>query len=45
MQKLKLVADALEAVILRPYYPVSGLFRLIANATGCRSILWLTSTA
>jgi hypothetical protein len=28
MQKLKLVADALEAVILRPYYPVSALFRL-----------------
>lgn len=28
MQKLKLVAKALEAVILRPYYPVSALFRL-----------------
>lgn len=28
MQKLKLVAAALEAVILRPYYPVSALFRL-----------------
>ena len=30
MQKLKLVANALEAVILRPYYPVSALFRLQA---------------
>ena len=28
MQKLKRVATALEAVILRPYYPVSALFRL-----------------
>ena len=28
MQKLKLVAETLGAVILRPYYPVSGLFRM-----------------
>jgi len=28
MQKLKRVAGALGAVILRPYYPVSALFRL-----------------
>src|ERR1700689_3060581 len=34
MQKLKLVADALEAVILRPYYPVSALFRLHRERDG-----------
>src|SRR5580692_11246138 len=34
MQKLKLVADALEAVILRPYYPVSALFRLHRDRDG-----------
>ena len=31
MQKLKLVADALGAVVLRFYYPVSALFRLQRN--------------
>ena len=34
MLKLKLVADALEAVILRPYYPVSALFRLHRERDG-----------
>jgi predicted nucleotidyltransferase len=34
MQKLKLVADTLEAVILRPYYPVSALFRLHRERDG-----------
>ena len=34
MRKLKLVATALEAVILRPYYPVSALFRLHRERDG-----------
>lgn len=34
MQKLKLVARTLEAVILRPYYPVSALFRLQRESDG-----------
>jgi hypothetical protein len=34
MQKLKRVATALEAVILRPYYPVSALFRLHRERDG-----------
>jgi hypothetical protein len=34
MQKLKLVAGALDAVILRPYYPVSGLFRVHRDRDG-----------
>jgi hypothetical protein len=34
MQKLKRVAGTLEAVILRPYYPVSGLFRLHRERDG-----------
>jgi hypothetical protein len=34
MQKLKLVADALEAMILRPYYRISGLFRLHRERDG-----------
>jgi predicted nucleotidyltransferase len=32
--KLKAVAKALDAVILRPYYPVSGLFRLSRDRDG-----------
>jgi hypothetical protein len=32
--KLKAVAKALDAVILRPYYPVSGLFRLSCDWDG-----------
>lgn len=34
MRKLKLVAAALEAVIMRPYYPVSALFRLHRERDG-----------
>ena len=34
MQKLKRVATVLEAVILRPYYPASGLFRLQRDRDG-----------
>ena len=34
MQKLKRVASALDAVILRPYYPVSALFRLHRERDG-----------
>jgi hypothetical protein len=34
IQKLKAVAKALDAVILRPYYPVSGLFRLSRDLDG-----------
>jgi predicted nucleotidyltransferase len=34
IEKLKVVAKALDAVILRPYYPVSGLFRLSRDRDG-----------
>ena len=34
LEKLKAVAKALRAVILRPYYPVSGLFRLSRDLDG-----------
>ena len=34
IEKLKAVAKALHAVILRPYYPASGLFRLSRDADG-----------
>lgn len=34
LQKLKALAKALDAVILRPYYPVSGLFRVSRDADG-----------
>ncbi len=34
MQKMKLVATVLEAVILRPYYPASALFRLHRERDG-----------
>ena len=34
LQKLKQVADTLEATILRPYYPASGLFRLQRESDG-----------
>jgi hypothetical protein len=36
MQKLKQVASALEAVVLRPYYPVSALFRMHRDRDGLR---------
>ncbi len=34
LQKLKRVAKALEATILRPYYPISALFRLQRESDG-----------
>src|SRR5579863_3118788 len=34
LQKLKRVAAALDALILRPYYPVSALFRLQRERDG-----------
>ena len=34
LQKLKLIAAELEATILRPYYPVSALFRLQRERDG-----------
>ena len=34
LQKLKAVAKALDAVILRPYYPLSGLFRMSRDRDG-----------
>ena len=37
MQKLKRVARRLEGVILRPFYPVSKLYRLTADATGLQA--------
>jgi len=38
MQKLKRVAGTLEAVILRPYYPVSNLFRLHRERDGLQIV-------
>ena len=37
MQKLKRVAKRLEAVILRPFYPVSKLYRLTADSSGLQA--------
>ena len=34
LRKLKAIARELEAVILTPYYPVSGLFRVSRDADG-----------
>jgi hypothetical protein len=34
LKKLRAVADRLGAVVLRPYYPVSELFRLVRDADG-----------
>jgi hypothetical protein len=34
LKKLKALAVALEAVILKPYYPVSGLFRIARDSDG-----------
>ncbi|MGA9624659.1 MAG: hypothetical protein WBL65_01760 [Bryobacteraceae bacterium] len=34
LKKLKAIASDLDAVILRPYYPVSGLFRIVRDADG-----------
>ena len=37
LRKLKAVAAALEATILRPYYPVSKLYRLVDDASGLQA--------
>jgi len=37
LRKLKAVAAALEAVILRPYYPVSNRYRMVDDATGLQA--------
>jgi predicted nucleotidyltransferase len=34
VKKLKAIATSLEAVILRPYYPISGLYRLARDRDG-----------
>lgn len=34
IRKLKTVAKSLDAVILRPYYPASGLFRVVRDRDG-----------
>jgi len=34
IRKLKAIAKELDAVILRPYYPVSGLYRISRDADG-----------
>jgi hypothetical protein len=38
LAKLKRFARRLEAVILRPYYPASALFRVMNDERGCRRI-------
>ncbi|MFM7289647.1 MAG: hypothetical protein ACKOEX_07070 [Planctomycetia bacterium] len=37
LKKLKAVAKALGAVILRPYYPVSKLYRMVDDDTGLQA--------
>jgi hypothetical protein len=37
LQKLKSLAEKLNAVILRPYYPVSDLYRLIREDDGLQA--------
>jgi hypothetical protein len=34
LKKLKAVASALDAIIMRPYYPVSGLYRVARDEDG-----------
>jgi hypothetical protein len=34
LAKLKVFADALEAAVLRPYYPASDLYRVVRDADG-----------
>src|SRR5690242_5377588 len=34
VRKLKAIADELEAVVLRPYYPDSPLWRIVRDADG-----------
>lgn len=37
LRKLKKVADALEAAIMRPFYPVSKFYRLVDDDTGLQA--------
>ena len=37
LRKLRAIAKSLDAVILRPYYPVSKLYRLVDDATGLQA--------
>lgn len=37
LRKLKRVADAIEATILRPFYPVSKLYRMVDDSTGLQA--------
>ena len=34
IRKLKAIADELEAVVMRPYYPVSALWRIVRDVDG-----------
>jgi predicted nucleotidyltransferase len=42
LQKMKVVARALQATILRPYYPVSGLYRIVRDEDGLQVDLMAT---
>lgn len=37
LKKLKAAAKALDAVVLRPYYPVSKLYRMVDDDTGLQA--------
>jgi hypothetical protein len=37
LRKLKAVARSLQAVVLRPYYPVSKLYRMVDDDTGLQA--------
>ena len=37
LRKLKAMAKSLDAMILRPYYPVSKLYRVVDDATGLQA--------
>jgi hypothetical protein len=45
LKKLKAIASDLGAVILRPYYPVSGLFRIARDADGLQLDFYVASQA
>jgi len=37
VRKLKRVADAIEATIMRPFHPVSKLYRMVDDGTGLQA--------
>ena len=37
LRKLKRVADAIEATIMRPFYPVSKLYQMVDDSTGLQA--------